>query len=89
MGRGDRAALRDIKVKVRYAPEKFAPVNDVPDGNIEEILAWVNYSPLRARRALKREMERETPRIRLIKILYGFLQRIQDGTARTINTTSE
>lgn len=72
--RQDRDALRDIKVKVRYAPEKFAPVNDVPEGTIRELKRWVGYSPVRAKRVLKREISKPSPRIALVRWLYVVLQ---------------
>lgn len=72
--RAERAAVRDIKVKVTYAPEKLAPVDDVPEGTTKELITWVGRSELRAKRVLARELADPTPRLRLITALYEMLQ---------------
>jgi len=81
--RQDRAALRDIKVRVRYAPEKLAPVDDIPNGTVPELLRWAKRSPLRARRLLNREIASPAPRIKLVKTLYARLQYYQWREANT------
>jgi len=72
--RQDKAAVRDIKVRVRYAPEKLAPVEHIPQGTIKELIIWSHRSPARMRRVLAHELESPTPRIRLIRRLYEKLQ---------------
>ena len=73
-GRANRAALRDIKVRVTYDPTKFSPVDHIPQGTIKELIIWSHRSPARMRRVLARELESPTPRIRLIRRLYEKLQ---------------
>ena len=69
-GRANRAALRDIKVRVSSDPTKFSPVDHLPQGTIKELLIWSHGSPSRMKRLLARELDSPTPRIKLIKRLY-------------------
>ena len=71
--RAERAALKGIPVKVRYAPEKIAPKDDMPQGTTNELLAWVGSSEIRAKRVLAREIEERSPRPRLITELSKML----------------
>lgn len=83
----NRRAIRDIKVDVRYAPEKFAPVDAIPNGNVRDLVEWARRSPLRAKRVLAREINAPTPRIGVIRPLFEFLKREQRREAeRQANT---
>ncbi len=72
--RARREALRGIRVKVTYAPEQLAPVNDVCVGTTREILEWVGTSTTRAKRALAREVDNVAPRVRLITALQAICE---------------
>lgn len=69
----DRDALRGIKVKVTFAPEKMAPKDDVPTGTTKELLVWIGSSELRAKRVLARELAQPSPRVKLIRTLHWML----------------
>lgn len=81
--RQDKAAIRDIKVRVRYAPEKLAPVDAVPTGTVPELLRWAKGSETRAKRLLRREIESPAPRIALVKELYDRIKYYQWKQANT------
>jgi hypothetical protein len=69
----DRESLRGIKIKVRFAPEKLAPVDDVPQGTTKELITWVGSSELRAKRVLARELTEFSPRVQLVRALHEML----------------
>jgi hypothetical protein len=75
--RAERQALRHIRVKVTYAPEQLAPVNDVYVGTTREVLEWVGSSKTRAKRALAYEIESLTPRVKLITALQNICEQAQ------------
>lgn len=69
-----RAELRHIKVKVTFAPEQLAPKDDIPTGTVDELVAWVGRSDLRAKRVLAREIAARSPRLTLVDALYTMLR---------------
>lgn len=71
--RAERDALRDIKIKVKFAPEQAAPVDDVPQGTTKELLAWIGSSEMRAKRVLARELVEDSPRVTLVRALHEML----------------
>ncbi len=66
--------LRDIKVKVTYAPEKLYPVDAVPDLPARELLRWVGRSEIRAKRVLAREIASVSPRLIILRRLTELLE---------------
>lgn len=55
--------------EAQSAAEPEAPAEEVPDGNVGDLLDWVDGDPDRAKRALEAERAREHPRSTLVKQL--------------------
>lgn len=59
-------ALVPVESVDDWKADGWTTVTDVPDGTVEEVLAWVGDDPARAAAALEAEQDRDTPRVTLI-----------------------
>lgn len=72
--RAERAAIRAIRVKIAYQNPDIKPVDDIFQGTAREVIDWVGTSEIRARRALARELDSDSPRILVVENMHKLLQ---------------
>lgn len=70
---GDAMAERLLEQVDNWEPEE-GRTSEVPEGTIDEVMAWVGDSPDRAQRAVEAEETSGKPRTKLLKALAGVSQ---------------